>query len=260
MPMRAMTACERGVQRGGERDDLGQARLARSRSAARPRPPRWRSRGPSGRGAAASRSRPPGRTAARAGPGAGPTMPTNGVPPGRPRRAQRPQPSRSISRRVALDHGVALGPGGRRAERLDHQGVGVQREEGSPVHVGERSQHEPRRRDDRSGPSGSAAAATPLDGGLGRPAVVGLARGRALDPLDEHHLLGQLVAGDVGRGVLHDGAPRRPSAPSASCTTATTSEPQRSDGRPVTTTSATAGWPGDGPLDLLDEDLLAARS
>ena len=48
-------------------------------------------------------------------------------------------------------------------------------------------------------------------------------------------------------------------APSASCTTATTSEPQRSEGRPVTTTSATAGWPGDGALDLLDEDLLAAR-
>jgi hypothetical protein len=33
------------------------------------------------------------------------------------------------------------------------------------------------------------------------------------------------------------------SAPSASCTTATTSWPQRSLGRPVTTTSATAGWP-----------------
>ncbi len=32
-------------------------------------------------------------------------------------------------------------------------------------------------------------------------------------------------------------------APSASCTTATTSWPQRSEGRPVTTTSATAGCP-----------------
>ena len=49
------------------------------------------------------------------------------------------------------------------------------------------------------------------------------------------------------------------SAPSASCTTATTSWPQRSLGRPGHDHVGHGGMARDGPLDLLGEDLLAAR-
>ncbi len=58
----------RQVGRHGERDDLGEARAARTRSAATPRRPRWRCRGPTTPGRAASRPRrtaPPSGTADR---------------------------------------------------------------------------------------------------------------------------------------------------------------------------------------------------
>ena len=49
----------------------------------------------------------------------------------------------------AVHEGVALGPAGRRAQRLHHQRMRVQIEERLPVRVLERSQHESRGREDR---------------------------------------------------------------------------------------------------------------
>ena len=128
-----------GVQRRGEGDDLVQARLPEAVGAARPAPPRWRTRAPSGPGAAATRPPRPARRAAPLAPGAAPPCPRRARRPATST-AHSPQPSRAISVVDVVHHGVALGPRRRRAEGLDDQGMGVQLEEGRPVHVGERSQ------------------------------------------------------------------------------------------------------------------------
>jgi hypothetical protein len=186
------------VHGGGEGHDLVQP-AGESRAAAPPPPPRWRTRGPSAPGRGASRPRPRG---ARVG-GVDSMQPDHadeGAPPHDLDRPE-PQPSRSSSALIALDQGVALGPGPRRAQPLDDERVGVERGEGRQVRLGEGPQEQrgvgwkatPTRR-----PPAQPASPFRL---LGRPAVVGLARGRALDHLDEDHVLGQLVAGDEVRGV-----------------------------------------------------------
>lgn len=82
-----------------------------------------------------------------------------------------------------------------------------------------------------------------LFGLLAGPAIIGFAGRAAQDRVAEHHRLGQLVAGDRFRRVLDDpgGVGGVGGGPRANATTATTSWPQRSEGRPATTTSATAG-------------------
>jgi len=72
------------------------------------------------------------------------------------------------------------------------------------------------------------------------PLVVDLARGGPGDLVDEDDRLGQLVPGDPSRAMFDQcaGVHR---APSRSATSATTSEPHRSLGRPQTAVSATFG-------------------
>ena len=147
--MRAMTACERRVEGRGEGDDLVQpgvvepvAQRGAGRLAGVAVPP-------------VVGMEPPGhldRRRARQR-GVHPVQAHHAGERRPPGDLDRPQaPALAVHLLVeALDQCVALGPAGRRAERLDDQGVGVQLGEGRPVHVGERSQHQPRRHDGRPG-------------------------------------------------------------------------------------------------------------
>ena len=72
------------------------------------------------------------------------------------------------------------------------------------------------------------------------PAVVGLARRRAHDRVDDDEVARRLVRGDVGPGVRGEVVERGERRPAARCTTATTRSPQRSSGTPTTTASNTA--------------------
>ena len=78
------------------------------------------------------------------------------------------------------------------------------------------------------------------DGGRLCPAVVGLARRRAHDRVDEHDARAAPCSrARCARGVLGERVERRARRPARGCTTATTRSPQRSSGTPTTTASNT---------------------
>ena len=76
--------------------------------------------------------------------------------------------------------------------------------------------------------------------------------------LAERHRLRRLEPGQPAADVLDDLRLGRRSRPSCSVTYAAGTSPQRSSGTAITAASSTAGWLGDGLLDLDRGDVLAA--